>query len=213
MNRVEKRRVVLVHGLWMHSLVMLPLAWRLRRCGFDVACFSYRSVSRGIDANAARLAIFCAQWPDTELCLVGHSLGGIMILSALTAHPEIKVRRVVLLGVPYSSRIFSAIRMSRYRMGRAMIGQSIRDWLGRSLPPLPAGLEVGVVAGDISMGLGRILGPLPGVSDGVVCESETRIPGACDAVTLHVSHSGMLISPAVADATGRFLKEGHFARR
>jgi pimeloyl-ACP methyl ester carboxylesterase len=212
MNRVERRRVVLVHGLWMRSLVMLPLAWRLRRCGFDVACFSYRSVSEGIDVNAARLAVFCAQWPDTELCLVGHSLGGIMILSALVAHPEIKVRRVVLLGVPYSARIFSALRMSRYRVGRTMIGQSIRDWLGKTPPNPPAGLELGVVAGDISMGLGRMLGPLPGANDGVVCEGETQIPGARDAITLHVSHSGMLLSSAVADATCRFLKEGRFAR-
>jgi pimeloyl-ACP methyl ester carboxylesterase len=196
----------------MHSLVMLPLAWRLRRCGFDVACFSYRSVSEGIDVNARRLALFCAQWPDAELRLVGHSLGGIMILTALTAHPEIKVRRVVMLGVPYSSRIFSATRMSRYRIGRAMIGQSIRDWLGKTPPEIPAGLEVGIVAGDISMGLGRLLGPLPGASDGVVCESETRVPGARDAITLHVSHSGMLVSPAVADAICQFLKEGRFAR-
>jgi pimeloyl-ACP methyl ester carboxylesterase len=197
----------------MHSLVMRPLAWRLRRCGFNVDCFSYHSVNKGVDANADRLAEFCGQWRDEELCLVGHSLGGIMILTALTVHPEIKARRVVLLGVPYSSRIFSAIRMARYRIGRAMIGQSIRDWLGRSPPQLPAGLEVGVVAGDISMGLGRLLGPLPGVSDGVVCESETRISGARDAITLHVSHSAMLISAAVANATCRFLKEGRFARR
>ena len=212
MNRADGRHVVLVHGLWMHSIVMQPLAWRLRRCGFRVTCFSYRSVTKGIEENSTRLAKYCAQWSAAELCLVGHSLGGIMILTALAAHPELKVRRVVLLGVPYVTGVLSATRMTRYRLGRAVIGRSILDWLGAAQPALPARLEVGVVAGDMSMGLGRLLGPLPGVSDGVVCESETRIPGARDAVTLHVTHSGMLISAVAADATCRFLKEGRFAR-
>lgn len=210
MSRLEGRRVVLVHGLWMHSVVMIPLAWRLRRCGFQVNFFSYRSVKKGLAENAERLARFCSQWRDTELCLVGHSLGGLTILSALSAHREIKIRRVVMLGVPYSA-IFSGTRLSRYRIGSAMVGKSVRDRLAGSAPVIPAGVEVGVIAGDLSMGLGRVLGPLPGANDGVVCESETHIPGACDAVTLHVSHSGMLISSAVAYATCRFLKEGRFA--
>ena len=212
MIRGEAGRVILVHGLWMHAVVMLPLAWRLRHCGYAVTLFSYPSVKTGLAENARRLASFCARWHDQEVCLVGHSLGGIVILSALQAHPQLRVRRVVLLGVP-NGGIFSARRMARFRTGRAMVGQSIRDWLTTpSALTLPAGVEVGAIAGNVPRGLGRLMGRLPGVNDGVVCESETRIPSARDSVTLPVSHSGMLVSSAVAAATCRFLKEGRFAR-
>ncbi|MFN0040807.1 MAG: esterase/lipase family protein [Burkholderiales bacterium] len=207
----EAGRVILVHGLWMNAVVMLPLARRLRRCGHVVTLFSYPSVKNGLAENARRLASFCAQWQDQEICLVGHSLGGIVILSALQVHPQLRVRRVVLLGVPLGG-ILSARQMARFRTGRAMVGQSIRDCLTGSSPPsIPAGLEVGVIAGNVPIGLGRLMGRLPGVNDGVVCESETRIPSARESLTLPVSHTGMLVSSVVAAATCRFLKEGRFA--
>jgi hypothetical protein len=37
------------------------------------------------------------------------------------------------------------------------------------------------------------------------------VPGARDAIVLPVSHSGMLVSAAVARAVCRFLKHGRFA--
>jgi len=41
---------------------------------------------------------------------------------------------------------------------------------------------------------------------------ETRVPGAADSIVLHISHSAMLVAPAVARAACAFLKNGRFER-
>lgn len=51
---------------------------------------------------------------------------------------------------------------------------------------------------------------LPEPNDGAVCVDETRLPGATAQIVLEVSHTGMLMSRSVADATGRFLANGSF---
>ena len=48
--------VVIVHGIWMTSLVMRPLARHLRDCGFDTVLFNYHSLLSPLSRNAARLA-------------------------------------------------------------------------------------------------------------------------------------------------------------
>ena len=53
---------------------------------------------------------------------------------------------------------------------------------------------LGVLAGSLPLGLGRLFGPLPGVNDGVVRLEETAIEGMADRVVLPVGHSAMLIS-------------------
>jgi hypothetical protein len=73
-------------------------------------------------------------------------------------------------------------------------------------------VELGVIAGNFSLGLGYLVANLPKPNDGVVCVNETRVPGAKDSVVLHVNHSGMLISPEVARAACAFLQNGHFDR-
>jgi hypothetical protein len=52
---------------------------------------------------------------------------------------------------------------------------------------------------------------LPRPSDGVVSVSETDVPGMVDRIVLHVSHSGMLVSSAVARQICAFLRDGAFA--
>jgi pimeloyl-ACP methyl ester carboxylesterase len=205
---VEKDRVVLVHGLWMNRFAMLPLAMRLERCGFDVTRYGYRSVGRGLHENARQLATVCER-TRARVHLVGHSLGGLVILSMMQAHPEIPVNRVVLAGSPYGD-IASAHGLERFAWGHGALGKTIDDWLHEPRPPLREGAEVGIIAGSVSMGLGRLFVTLPMPNDGVVRLEETRVPGAADSIVVHASHSGMLVSSAVARAACDFLRSGKF---
>jgi pimeloyl-ACP methyl ester carboxylesterase len=204
----EKDRVVLVHGLWVNRFVMLPFANRLERCGFDVATFGYRSVARGLRENARRLATLCEP-THQRVHLVGHSLGGLLILAMLEAHPEVRAHRVVLAGSPYGD-IASAHGIKRFAWGHGALGKTIDDWLQRPRPPLRPGVELGVIAGNVSFGLGRLFVGLPVPNDGVVRLEETRVPGAADSIVVPVSHSGMLLSSVVARATCDFLRSGKF---
>jgi pimeloyl-ACP methyl ester carboxylesterase len=210
MRPADGGRVVLVHGLWMNALAMLPLARRLERCGFEVARHGYRSVRRSLSENARRLAAACEN-SGSCLDLVGHSLGGLLIMTLLRDHPQIKVHRVVLVGSPYADSA-SAHGFARFEMSRGLLGRTIQDWLRQPRPQIPAGVELGVIAGDVSIGLGRLFVRLPRPNDGVVMLDETRVPGAADSVVLHTSHSAMLVSPAVARAVCAFLKSGKFSR-
>lgn len=201
-------RVVVVHGLWMNALAMLPMARRLERCGFEVDRFGYRSMRLGLRENAQRLADFC-KGAGRRVHLVGHSLGGLVVLSMLHAHPEVRVGRVVLAGSPYTD-IASAHDFSRYPWGTSPLGLSVHDWLRQPRPGVPAGVELGVIAGTVPFGLARLFVKLAGPSDGVVRVEETHVPGATDSTTIETSHGAMLVSAEVARAICAFLKHGRF---
>src|SRR5258708_25793069 len=71
--------------------------------------------------------------------------------------------------------------------------------------------DLGVIAGDLGVGLGRLVGTLGGPSDGTILVEETELDGTADRVVLRVSHTGMLFSAAVARAACAFLSTGRFS--
>jgi hypothetical protein len=75
------------------------------------------------------------------------------------------------------------------------------------------GCEIGVIAGRMPVGAGRIVAPdLPAPHDGAVSVEETRLPGMRDHIVLNVSHSGMLVSRAAAHQIDAFLRHGAFEK-
>jgi len=212
MTAIDSGTVLLVHGLWMNAFAMLPLARRLEHCGFQVQRHGYKSVTRGLRENARGLAAACEnahKGGHARLHLVGHSLGGVLIMTMLHEHPEIQVHRVVLIGTPYGGSA-AAHGLGHFGWSRTVLGRTIDEWRRRPRAPVPQGIEVGVIAGSVSLGLGRLFVNLPGPNDGVVMLSETQVPGATASIVLRTSHSAMLVSPAVGRATCAFLKTGSF---
>ena len=208
----ELGRVLLVHGLWYGRPGMLPLARRLRKRGWDCELFGYSSVFIGPDKNVQRLAERVAGLQENDqdgpLHLVGHSLGGMVILEMLAEWSiDAPDGRVVLLGSPLNG---SAV--ARRMMGN----RALKPWVGRAaelldagLDHLPADREVAAIAGTSSMGVGQLFADLDKPHDGTVTVAETKVPGLCDHLELPVSHSGLVLSRGVADAIDRFLKSGH----
>lgn len=200
-------RVVLVHGLWLNGPSMAPLGWRLAREGYTVSRFGYWSVWRGLDANADRLVAYCRRFEGDTVSLVGHSLGGVVILAALAR--GLKVHRAVLMGIPYQGSI-SATGLARVAIGKRIVGRTLSDWIGRDKPVVSGSCQVGVLAGDRSIGFGKFISTLPLPNDGVVCVEETRVPGATDSIVLPVFHTAMPFSPLSARAVAHFLSNGRF---
>jgi hypothetical protein len=103
--------------------------------------------------------------------------------------------------------------LARLPFGRTIMGSSVAEEL---LAPRErrwnGSRDLGVIAGDLGLGLGRLVGTLGGPSDGTVLIDETLIDGAADRVVLRVSHTGMLLSAAVAREAGAFLRAGRFQR-
>ncbi len=204
--------VVLVHGLWVHGLVMELMRRRLARAGYRAHAYSYPSMRLTLTENAARLARYLQELAAPRLHLVGHSLGGLIVLKTIEQAAGLPPGRVVLAGAPFGES-FAARRLERLPGGHTALGRSLPEWLGtaRARPALDR--EIGVIAGSSPLGLGRLVAPdLPRPSDGVVSVEETRLPGMRDHIVLPVSHSGMLISRAVVRQICAFLRDGAFAR-
>ena len=208
----QQEMVVLVHGLWMHGVIMTLLHRRVARCGYRVARFSYASVRRTLTQNAHRLAAFCRTLECARLHFVGHSLGGLVILRMLEHAAEPRVGRIVLAGTPYGGS-FAAHRLARFPGGAAMLGHSVPEWLAREGAWHAGSHEIGVIAGSVSAGLGRLVAPgLPRPNDGVVAVRETEVPGMRDHIVMPINHSGLLISAAVARQMCEFVRHGAFRR-
>lgn len=204
-----RETVVLVHGIWMRGSSLFVLQKRLGDRGFESCAFTYRSVRRSAASNADRLQGFIASLDADIVHLVGHSLGGIVILHLFDRHPRQRPGRVVFLGSPVRGSAV-AQRGARNPLSRFVLGESLRGALSGGTPPWRGGRPLGVIAGTRSIGIGRVLGGLRGPNDGTVAVRETRLPGASDSVMLSVTHMGMVASRRVADQVCAFLKSGRF---
>jgi hypothetical protein len=80
----------------------------------------------------------------------------------------------------------------------------VRRWADPARP-------LGVIAGNRSLGIGRLFARFSEPNDGTVAVRETQLDGAADRITLPVSHLGMMASPEVASQTAHFLREGRFS--
>ena len=201
--------VILVHGIWMTSLELIPLAWRLRRCGYRTLLFRYPSLRLPLVQNAARLIERVGQQGNTTVHLVGHSLGGLVILQALRDQPDLVRGRIVLLGSPVNGSVI-AQRLHAHRITRWLIGRSGKGALLGGGPGWNGKQALGTIAGTRPVGVGLLLGGLGEASDGTVALSETQLAGRHAATTFHSSHFGLLFSRPVARAVCGFLREGRF---
>lgn len=203
---------VLVHGLWMGRAIWLLLARRLRRQGYRVASFAYPSVRQGLNESALALEAFARERPASSVHLVGHSLGGLVVLRMLRDAHSGALGRVVLLGCPVAG-CSAAEQLGRSRAGRLLLGAAVPQWTPGEAPPTVRRFETGAIAGTRRFGVGSLLLRLPRPNDGVVMVDETLLPGMADHLVLPVSHSGMVISRRVADEVAAFLRTGRFAHR
>ena len=89
--------------------------------------------------------------------------------------------------------------------------------LGRSGTLLQAGcapwqgaVPVGMVAGNVARGIGRLITRFEGASDGTVGLEETRLPGLAAHCVVPASHTGLVFSADAARQAAYFLREGRF---
>lgn len=209
--RSQRELVVLVHGLWMSGIVFALLARRLHACGFDVALFSYPSVTQTLEQTARRLERYVASYPSQLTHFVGHSLGGLVVLSFLASAQRVSIGRVVLLGSPCNG-CSAADQLKGTRAGQLLLGRALMQWRPEDGQAVASRAEVGAVAGTRRMGIGSLLVKLSAPNDGVVTVDETRMPGLTDHVVLPVTHSGMIVSGRVAQQVCGFLQHGKFHR-
>ena len=201
--------VVLVHGIWMPTLVMAWLGRRLAGCGFRPLSFGYSDLGASPAENAARLHAFIRGLRVGRVHLLAHSLGGIVVLHLFERFPEQPPGRVLLLGSPVLGSGV-ARRLGATPGLRWLLGRSGERGLLDGAPRWRGERDLGVIAGTRGPGLGTLMGGIARPNDGTVAVAETRLAGAADFLALPVSHARLLFSSRVADASCRFLGQGRF---
>lgn len=209
-RQVPNAHVVFVHGLWMNGLETSWLRRRVRALGFTPGVFHYASLHAGVEQVVDDLSRRLARLPP-PVHLVGHSLGGVMLLKLFELRPDQPPGRVVLMGSPAAgSRAAQAV--SRWAIGPSVLGPlALAELAGARDRRWSQARELGVIAGSGRLGLGRLVSDLPAPNDGTVAVEETRLEGMTDHVVLPVTHTGMLVSVQVAEHVARFLRVGRFS--
>ena len=209
--------VVLLHGLGRSPLAMARLAHDLRADGYVVRNLAYPSQHADLRslADSTLGPVFSDAPAGTRIHLVTHSMGGILVRQYLHDHgTPATLGRVVMLAPPNSgSELVDRLRgWSLYRAlnGPAGVQLGTEDTsTPRTLGPLPAAIEVGVIAGN------RSLNPLfsawlTGADDGKVTVASTHLAGETDHITVPHSHTWMMWRRPVLDQVKAFLNMGRF---
>lgn len=196
-----------MHGLWYGVAAMWPLARSLQRHGCSVSRFGYASVGGDWEHNVAALLQHLEQQleqsPDQCLHIVAHSLGGLLALAALARqdHASTSVAQLLMLGTPLQGSV-SAQRLLASGLSARMLGHSgqvLEHGLADLVPVVARHCRLVMIAGNKPFGLGRLLADLHGAHDGTVAVAETEHPALHEHLRLPVSHTGLLLSPAVRD--------------
>lgn len=201
--------VIMTHGLWTNAHVLAFQRRWLGHLGFAVNAVSYPSWRDGLADNVRLLSNVIDATPAGVIHLVAHSLGGLVALALLADDPDPRLRRVVLMGTPCAGSYCASVVLAT-PMIAAAVGQTYRDWCRLSARDLPASVEIGVIAGNLAIGLGRLIPGLTPPNDGMIRVEETQLAAAKDHIELPVCHTGMLVSRACTRQVASFLRTGRF---
>lgn len=211
------KTVVCLHGVWMPGGIMMLVKRRLEsEYQYRAHLFSYPSIRGTLDENARSLAGFITEQELDQVHLVGHSLGGVVALRMLALKPDVPVHRVVCLGSPLcGSRAASLLTQTEW--GNTILGKSVTagvvdDAANQWAREVCESRDIGVIAGTVPIGMGRLVTAFDEDNDGTVAVSETRLPGVKDHLCMPVNHKGLVISKDVTDQAAAFLKRGEFLR-
>lgn len=213
----DVKKIVLLHGVWSHGTALLLLRRHLQNeYGFDVRIFNYRSLQRTLDENADALAEFINDHNLGDSNLVGHSLGGVILLRMLANDSATIAGRIVCLGSPLrGSRpadVLDSMDWGDVLLGRSVASGVLRNTASEWADGVCEKYDVGVIAGDAPYGVGQFFANFDGPNDGTVAVAETHLEGQKDHIVLPTSHKGLVFTRAPADQVAAFLKRGQFLR-
>lgn len=207
--------IVLVHGLWNRGWSMAAVAKRLRARGHEVFVFSYPTRNDTLDGHADALHEFITGSRRDErgqrpLHLVGHSMGGLVILAMCARFDDLPPGRVVLMGTPVKGA--AVVKKLEKLPGQKFLFGRVKDGLLHGFDETPLDRETGVISGTRAFGFGQIAGKHGEPGDGSVTVRETALKGVKDRIEIEVAHTEMLISSEIVMQVDHFLMLGKFKK-
>lgn len=203
--------VILVHGLFLGSFVMIPLAKKLAAKGFYTISYDYRTISKTTDLLGADLARFIEQTAEknyTKIHFVTHSMGGLLLRSALCKlSPETaaKIGRSVMLVPPNKGSDLARLATRIVPFAEKVVApihdlSSAEDSFANTFPEPAKKFDIAVIAAS---------------HDTKVKPSYTHLAAERAHIILRATHTFIVFMPRTAVlvynyiATGNFQGENH----
>ncbi len=202
-----KETVVLLHGLGRSRLSLCRLARRLRHAGFLTRNFPYAPTFHRFDTIVSELHDYIVDKVETpRYHLVGHSLGNVLIRARFRHGYPAELGRIVMLAPPnHPPKLAQKLKKTPpFCLWAGDSGQQLASAEFYESLPTPD-VPFGVIAGNKGQRL-----VLDEPNDGVVTVESTRLDGMADHIVLPHTHTFLMNSRAVAEATIRFLRHGRF---
>ncbi len=191
----------MLHGLYMKRMVMTPLCMRIKKAGFDVHNYEYKSLKVDVKKIAIDLAKVSSNYES--VILVGHSLGGIVSKEVFGTGVMNNIRSIITIGTPHKG---SEVARVVDRVGMSMIlGKAASVGLVRNATVAWEGdVSIHCIAGYKDIGVVRLI---PRVfrssslmfSDGTVSVDEAIIANATSKKIFNHSHTSLIYSKKVSD--------------
>ncbi|HGS5637385.1 TPA: triacylglycerol lipase [Vibrio parahaemolyticus] len=204
-------KIIILHGLYMHGLVMQPLSQKLRKLGYETQVLSYNTVA--IDESSLFDSIDHSLNPLTANVLVGHSLGGLMIKRYLANRKPTTslISHVVAIGSPLKGASIVG-RIQDLGLG-AILGNSPHHRLNKHDDAWAFPQKLGSIAGTVPIGARPLLIRNDNtMSDGTVTVEETRLDGMQDHIEVKQTHTSLIYNTFVPQQIDHFIRTDYFRR-
>ncbi|EJG1471539.1 triacylglycerol lipase [Vibrio parahaemolyticus] len=204
-------KIIILHGLYMHGLVMQPLSQKLRKLGYETQVISYNTVA--IDESSLFDSIDHSLNPLTANVLVGHSLGGLMIKRYLANRKPTTslISHVVAIGSPLKGASIVG-RIQDLGLG-AILGNSPHHGLNKHDDAWAFPQKLGSIAGTVPIGARPLLIRNDNtMSDGTVTVEETRLDGMQDHIEVKQTHRSLIYNTFVPQQIDHFIRTDYFRR-
>lgn len=201
--------IVVLHGLYMHGVVMKPLAARLRKKGHTVQVITYNSLR--INETLLFKRIHNCLSVSKKNVIVGHSLGGILGVHFVNTHQDknTPIDSIVTIGSPLQGASI-AKELQHMRLG-FILGNSKEQGLV-DVNKLMVDCPIGSIAGTIPVGLRSSLIRDKQPSDGTVTVEETLLPELSDHLCLNHSHTSLIYATDTVNQVDYFIEHHKFNR-
>lgn len=202
-------KIIILHGLYMHGMVMQPLSQKLNNLGYNTQVITYNSVA----INPKRLfnKIDHALSQESTNVLVGHSLGGLIIKQYLASRQctDECVSHVVTLGSPMRGASI-VTRIQDLGIGK-ILGNSLHFGLREHNSRWDYPQKLGSIAETLPIGARALfLMDRRKPSDGTVTVEETTIEGMTDHILTPSSHTSLIYSSFVPKQIHHFIQHDAF---
>lgn len=205
-------KIIILHGLYMHGMVMQPLSRSLRTFNYRTKVLTYNSVA--INKHKLFREIDEALSSETPNVLVGHSLGGLVIKQYLASRkPSAKeISHVVTIGSPLNGASI-VTRIQDLGLGN-ILGNSPNFGLKEHSSRWDFPQKLGSIAGTTPIGARALfLMDNQQPSDGTVTVEETKIEGMTDHIETTSSHTSLIYVAFTAKQIDYFIRHNRFLHK